>query len=331
MLDHPARVDAHVVGHHVRREADAALPGAVAQVRPRALAAQVVRDRVVVEGVRRCRRVRVAAPDLDPLARVRALPEADEPEAGDPQPREPVQLLVGDRVQRPDVAPVPARELVQPDVRALGDEDEARHPGGVAREALGLGLEAGQVRRLAAAATVEPPPPAPPPPNRRWRPRSSSAMTSRVSSIRSRSASSGVAQQLAQRSRHVAQLAGERRRVRAGRGPQQLHERLAVGADGRQRGLVRLQRRDGVVALRLGQGRVVDQHPQRPGGGVLVGDPDEQQLLQADGLGVVLHVRELVADGARGAHPGGARPWRRGSPRPWPTSPSAARAPPPAR
>ncbi len=109
VLDHPARVDAHVVGHHVRRQPDAPLPGPVAQVRPRVLAAQVPRDRVVVQGVRRRRRVRVAAPDLDPLARVRALPEADEPEAGDPQPREPVQLLVGDRVQRPDVALVPAR------------------------------------------------------------------------------------------------------------------------------------------------------------------------------------------------------------------------------
>ena len=62
MLDHPARVDAHVVGHHVAGQADAALPGPVAQVRVGVLAAEVVGDRVVVERVGRGDGVGVAAP-----------------------------------------------------------------------------------------------------------------------------------------------------------------------------------------------------------------------------------------------------------------------------
>ncbi len=45
-----------------------------------------------------------------------------------PQRGEPVELLVGDRVERPDVAAVAPRQLVEPDVRALRDEHEARHP-----------------------------------------------------------------------------------------------------------------------------------------------------------------------------------------------------------
>ena len=138
VLDHPARIDAHVVGHHVAREADAAGPGPVAQVRVGALAADVLGDPVVVERVGAGDRVRVAAHALDPLRRDGALPQADEPQPGDAPAGELVQLLVGDGIERPDVATVAARQLVQPDVRALGDEDEPRHPGRVAGERLGL-------------------------------------------------------------------------------------------------------------------------------------------------------------------------------------------------
>jgi hypothetical protein len=67
---------------------------------------------------------------------------------GDPAPGEHVQLLVGDRVERPDVAAVAARELVEPDVRALRDEDDPGHPVAVVAEPLGLGLGAGERRRL---------------------------------------------------------------------------------------------------------------------------------------------------------------------------------------
>ena len=115
----PARVDAHVVGDHVAREADAAGRGPVAEDRVGGVAAEVVGDPVVVEGVGARDRLLVAAPALDRLRRPRALPQPDQPEPGDPAPGERVQLLVGDRVERPDVAAVAARELVEPDVRAL--------------------------------------------------------------------------------------------------------------------------------------------------------------------------------------------------------------------
>ena len=62
-----------------------------------------------------------------------------------------------------------------------------------------------------------PAPPSPPPPNRRWSPRSSSAMTSSVTSSRSSRASRSAPSRPAPVVAHVAQLPGERGRVRAGR------------------------------------------------------------------------------------------------------------------
>ena len=138
MLDDPARVDAHVVGDHVAGEPDPARPGPVAQVGVGRLAAEVVGDPVVVERVGRGDRVRVAAHPLDPLRRLRALPQADQPQAGDAPARERVELLVRDRVERPDVAAVRPRQLVEPDVGALGHQHDLRHPGRVRRERLGL-------------------------------------------------------------------------------------------------------------------------------------------------------------------------------------------------
>ena len=175
VLDHPARVDAHVVGDHVARQADAARPGAVAQRRVRRLAAEVVGDPVVVERVGRGDRVGVAAHPLDPLRRRRTLPEPDEPQPGDAPARERVELLVRDRVERPDVATVGPGELVEPDVGALGHQHDARHPGRVGRERLGL---LGRRRRRTAPRSDRPAVP----PKRRWRACSSSA---RIPSARS--------------------------------------------------------------------------------------------------------------------------------------------------
>jgi hypothetical protein len=74
MLDHPARIDPHVVGDHVAGEADAVPPGPFAEPSQRVLAAEIVGDPVVVQGVRRRHGVGVAAPALDPLRGPRALP-----------------------------------------------------------------------------------------------------------------------------------------------------------------------------------------------------------------------------------------------------------------
>ncbi len=61
------------------------------------------------------------------------------------------QLVVRDRVERPDLAAVTTRQLVEPDVGALGEQDQARHPLPVAGEALGLRVGSGERGSLAAA------------------------------------------------------------------------------------------------------------------------------------------------------------------------------------
>ena len=174
VFDDPARIDAHVVGHHVARQPDAAPPGPVAQDRVGGLAAEVGGDPVVVERIGGRDRVGVAAHPLDPLGRLRALPQPDQPEPGDAPAGERVELLVGDRVERPDLPAVRARQLVEPDVGALGHQHDARHPGRIRRERLDLlggaaerrrlGRTAGGGRRRSADGAR-----APPRPGSRWR------------------------------------------------------------------------------------------------------------------------------------------------------------------
>ena len=108
MLHDPARVDAHVVGDHVAGEADAACPGAVAQVRVCALATEIPGDPIVVEGIGRGHGSGVASHPLDLLRRLGALPKADQPQAGDAPPSERFQLLIRDGIERPDIAPIGA-------------------------------------------------------------------------------------------------------------------------------------------------------------------------------------------------------------------------------
>jgi hypothetical protein len=67
VLEYPARIDPHVVRHHVAREPDATGGGAVAELRIGGLAAEVAGDPVVVERVGRCHRLRIAPHPLDPL------------------------------------------------------------------------------------------------------------------------------------------------------------------------------------------------------------------------------------------------------------------------
>ena len=87
-------------------EADAARPRPIAQVLVRLLATEVAGDPVVVERVGGGDRVGLAAQALDPLRRLRALPQPDEPQAGHAPRGERVELLVRDPVERPDVAAV---------------------------------------------------------------------------------------------------------------------------------------------------------------------------------------------------------------------------------
>jgi len=141
VLDDPATVDPHVVRHHVAREAYAALPRAIAEDLERLLAAEIARDAVVVERVGRGDGLRIARVLLDHARRRRPFPQADEPQAGQPPARQPIQFLHRDVRQGPDLVPVPARELVHPHVRALGDQDRITHPVGVPAEGHRFGAQ----------------------------------------------------------------------------------------------------------------------------------------------------------------------------------------------
>ena len=88
MLDHPWRIDAHVVRHHVAGQPDARAEGAVAQIDVGRFAAQIVGNVVIVKRIGRSHRVLVAAKLLDGLRGPAALPHADEPQRIDPAPCE---------------------------------------------------------------------------------------------------------------------------------------------------------------------------------------------------------------------------------------------------
>ena len=130
MLDDPGRVDAHVVGHHVAGQADAAPVGAVAQVDVGGFAAQVVGDAVVVERIGGGHGVLVAAELLDGFGGAAALPDADEPERIQAAARQcrPALRRESDRGGR-CARPYLLAELREPDVGALGDQHGVGHPG----------------------------------------------------------------------------------------------------------------------------------------------------------------------------------------------------------
>ena len=134
MLDDPGRVDAHVVGHHVAGEAEAGVGGAVLEGVVGFPAAEVFGDVVALQRVGGGDGVVVAAQALDGARRDAALPQADEPEAGDAAVGEQVEFFVGDLVEAMDVAEVFLGELFEPDVGALGHQDDVGHPGLVGGE-----------------------------------------------------------------------------------------------------------------------------------------------------------------------------------------------------
>ena len=154
MVQDPVAVEAHVVGHHVAGQADAVPVRALAQDVQRRVPAEVGRDDVAVDGVGGGRRVRVAHALLDLTGRPAPLPQADQPEPVDPFGGEGAKDLVGDLVERRDGSSIRSRQLLQPDVGVLGEQDDAGHPGGVGREPLGLVARAELGGVVASAAGV---------------------------------------------------------------------------------------------------------------------------------------------------------------------------------
>ncbi len=83
MLDHPASINAGMVGHHVAGQANPALPGFFTQHRHGSLATQIVRNHIIVQRVRRRHGIGVAHDLLDRAGSGAALPQADQPQPGD--------------------------------------------------------------------------------------------------------------------------------------------------------------------------------------------------------------------------------------------------------
>ncbi len=138
MLDHPGRIDAHVVGHHVAGQADAVMVGAVAQIDVGRFAAEVVGDLVIEQRIGRRHGILVAAQLLDGLRGAAALPDADQPQRVHAAVGERLQFFVGDLVETANVPAVKPAQLRQPHVRALGDHHRGRHPCRIGRELLVL-------------------------------------------------------------------------------------------------------------------------------------------------------------------------------------------------
>ena len=148
VLDHPAGIDAHVVGHHVARQPDAAARATVAKVLVGGVAAQLGRDLVVVERVSRGCGVGVAVDHLDRPRRLAPPPQADQPERRVAALGQHVELGVGDVAEGVDGQAVLLAELVEPDEAALGQHHHPRHPVEVGAEALGLLLVVGTGEHL---------------------------------------------------------------------------------------------------------------------------------------------------------------------------------------
>src|ERR671931_2487207 len=106
-------------------------------------AAEICGDGIVVQRIRGANRLGIAAQALDALRRATALPEPDQPERVEPASRQRGELLVGNLIETRHRAAVDARELIEPNVRALRDENGACHPLFVVAEPLDLGVLAG--------------------------------------------------------------------------------------------------------------------------------------------------------------------------------------------
>ena len=176
-------------------QADAACPRTLAQVRERALAAEIVGDAVVVERVRRRDGVGVAAHPLDPLRGGRALPQADQPQPGDaparracPAPRRGSRRASGCRGRTAATAGRARRRCSWRSARAAASRPSRRRTPRVRRRGRGTRADGRSVRRS-------------PPPNRMWSARSSSAMIPSAMSSRPINASRSAPSSLPQRSR----------------------------------------------------------------------------------------------------------------------------------
>ena len=149
MLNHPRRIDPHVVRHHVAGQPNARLRRAIAKRLIRHRSAKILRDLVVLQRVGRRHRILLPAQPLDRPRRHTALPQPDQPQPGHAPLRQQLQLLIGNLVQPMNVPPVLLRQLLQPHIRALRHQHHCGHPRLVLAEGLILDQRRLVVRRIA--------------------------------------------------------------------------------------------------------------------------------------------------------------------------------------
>ncbi len=138
MLDHPFRVDAHVVGDHIGSHPYPVAESSGFQVLEGFMASELPCDHIVIDRIRRGRCFRIAGELLDLFRSRTPLPYTDKPQAGDAPPGHLFELLIRDLIEPGDGAAVFLRELEKPHIGALGNEHEVRHPVEVGTEPLEL-------------------------------------------------------------------------------------------------------------------------------------------------------------------------------------------------
>jgi len=99
MLDHPWRIDTHMVGHHVAGQAQAESGRAMLQVVVGLPSAQVLGNVVALERIGGSDRVVVPTQPLDGARCDAALPQSDQPQPGDTARCQKLQLFVRDLVE----------------------------------------------------------------------------------------------------------------------------------------------------------------------------------------------------------------------------------------
>ena len=184
------------------------------------------------------------------------------------------------------------RQLVEPDVGALREEDESGHPLAVLGEALDLGLGADERRCLTA------------PDRAAAEPLVKAALflgqdPDRQVDLRSEPIEGGT-EQPAPVVANVPQLAGERVGELAGRLAQELEERESVAGTALEDlpGLVALDRPNRRREARSRQAPLVDEVPEGVRGRIVVGQVDEDQVLESGG-GLLVDPREGGREGSQ--------------------------------
>ena len=129
-----------MIRNHIRRKANPSLPGTLLKVLVSGLTTQIIGNLVIIDRIGRRHRLRIAHDLFDRLRGARALPNPDKPQTCETPAAQPIELFIGDVVQMMDGTLIFPRQLVEPDVGALGNQHDVGHPVGIVAEGFHLGV-----------------------------------------------------------------------------------------------------------------------------------------------------------------------------------------------